>query len=271
MTYRRFGMDAPLVRAGVLRIVAHACVAMGVAGGIAVAEDDGFEALPAGVAVAPATGESLLEECLARLPLDPIAMKGWLSMRRPRGVVAKEFDFALELNWGGTPPLARYTVSEKGGAILEQVIARRADALELVRLSGPRLEPVPAPEWNDRIQGSDVTWLDVTLGFLWWKDPTLAGQATVKDRLCDIVEVVPPAPVPGCAKVRLFLDRELKMLLQAEEVDPQGRVTRQMWVRAVKKMGDGKRWMIRDLEVETRGSGHRTRLHVSDLVDSAAP
>jgi hypothetical protein len=218
---------------------------------------------------APTSGEALMAESLDRLPMDPVTMQGRLTMRRPRGFASKEFDFEVDLNWGGEPPMARYVVSDLKGEVLEQVIARGGATSELVRLVGPQGEPAPAPEWNDRIQGSDVTWLDVSLGFLWWKSPTLAGEATVKGRLCDIVELEPPMPVPNCAKVRIWLDRELKLLLKAEEVDPQGHTTRLMWVRAVKKIGN--RWMVRDIEVETRGSGHRTRLHIADVAQSGTP
>lgn len=219
---------------------------------------------------APVSGAALLEASLARLPLEPVAMCGWISMRRPRGIVSKELDFKVELHWGGEPPLARYTVSERGGEVLEQVVAvRRGERVELARLVGARLEPAPAPEWNERIQGSDVTWLDVSLGFLWWKDPRLVGEDTVKGRLCDVLEVVPPEPVPDCARVRLWLDRETAMLLKAEELDFEGQLNRQLWVRSARKMGE--RWMIGDLEVETRGSGHRTRLHIQDLAKDSAP
>jgi len=36
-----------------------------------------------------------------------------------------------------------------------------------------------------------------------------------------------------------------------------------MWVQRVKKTDD--RWMIRDMEIETLNSGHRTRLSVADV------
>jgi hypothetical protein len=36
-----------------------------------------------------------------------------------------------------------------------------------------------------------------------------------------------------------------------------------MWVQRVKKMDD--RWMIRDMEIETLNSGHRTKLFVDDV------
>jgi hypothetical protein len=35
-----------------------------------------------------------------------------------------------------------------------------------------------------------------------------------------------------------------------------------MWVQRVKKIED--RWMIRDMEIETLNSGHRTRLFVDE-------
>jgi hypothetical protein len=235
------------------------------------------EALPAtseAVLEAPTSAEALMAESLERLPAEPITMKGRLTMRRPRGIPSKEFDFRVDANWGAEPPTVRYLVSSVRGELLEQVVARGGATSELVRAVGPQLEPSAAPAWNDRIQGSDVTWLDVSLGFLWWKNPRLAGEATVKGRLCDIVELEPPMPVPNCAKMRICLDRELKVLMRAEELDAQGRTTRQMWVRAVKKIktaAGAERWMVRDIEVETRGSGHRTRLHVAEVAESAAP
>jgi len=52
--------------------------------------------------------------------------------------------------------------------------------------------------------------------------------------------------------------------MQAEQLDAQGRPIRKMWVQNVKKM-DG-RWMIRDMEIETLNSGHRTRLFIDEAV-----
>jgi len=52
-------------------------------------------------------------------------------------------------------------------------------------------------------------------------------------------------------------------VMQAEQLDPQGNPVRKMWVQRVKKMDD--RWMIRDMEIETLNSGHRTQLFVDDV------
>ncbi len=213
----------------------------------------------------------LMAEALDRLPTVPISMKGRLIMRRPRGFVSKEFDFHVIANWAVDPPLIQYAVYDLKGNLLEQVAARGGARPQLMRVMGPQLDPAPAPEWNDRIQGSDVTWLDVSLGFLWWKNPRIVGAEKVKGRQCDIVELEPPLPIPGCDRARIYLDRELKVLMRAEELNAAGQTTRRMWVRSVKRMkndsGD-ERWMVRDLEVETHGSGHRTRLHVKEVSEA---
>jgi hypothetical protein len=51
--------------------------------------------------------------------------------------------------------------------------------------------------------------------------------------------------------------------MQAEQLDPQGSAVRKMWVQRVKKIDE--RWMIRDMEIETLNSGHRTRLFVDEV------
>ena len=55
---------------------------------------------------------------------------------------------------------------------------------------------------------------------------------------------------------------QLRSLMQMEQLGPQGNVVRRMWVQRIKKMEE--RWMVRDMEVETLNSGHRTRLHVDE-------
>ena len=82
--------------------------------------------------------------------------------------------------------------------------------------------------------------------------------------MCHILLVSPPEPIPGCSAMRIWVDTALCCIMQAEQLDPQGKPVRKMWVQNVKKMDD--RWMIRDMEIETLNSGHRTRLFVEDAV-----
>ena len=223
-----------------------------------------------GHSLPPISGEALIAEGLDRLPLEPLVMTGRIIMRGPKGIISKQFRFDVFVEWGAEPPIAVYKIFDMKGNLLETVTAKAGNALSLTPPSLTRVLPgsdaESSPPWNERVQDTDVTWLDVTLGFLWWQNPTLVGKTEkVKGRLCDIVDLFPPIPVPNCAKARVWLDREVKLLMQAEEISPAGKTNRKLWVRAVKKIRD--RWMVRDLEVETHGTKQRTRLHIEDVVE----
>ena len=210
---------------------------------------------------APATAQELLDECRAKMPRNPVKLAGWVRYRRPGGIVDKECNFAALLRWGDEVPSVHYEFTDGAGKLLSQVTFRHATTpTEVVYEIGPEREPAEPPAWNESILGMDVTWLDISLDFLHWENATITGEATVRGRLCDLVEIYPPNPLPGCAKVRLWVDREIKMFLQAQQVDENKLIRRQMWVRSVKKMGET--WMVQDIEVQTRNGGHRTRVHV---------
>ncbi len=215
--------------------------------------------------VAPISGEWLLTECASRMPLEPLSMTGTLTMRKVYGVELKKYNFVVSIHWGAAEPRATYEILSTDGELLETVIAtRKPDGpLQLARFEGKDKVPAEAPALNSTVLGTDITWLDITLDFVWWKNPILSGSGKVKGRFCDILEVEPASPLPQCAKARLWVDREQKMVMQAAQVDEKGREVRKMWVRAVQKIE--KRWVLKDIEVETLGTGHRTRLHIDDV------
>jgi hypothetical protein len=227
------------------------------------AQDDGFADLPKSseTRAAPTSAPALLRECIAHLPTRDVRLTGWVRNRRPRGIVDVEFQFEALLQWGAAVPTVQYSfTTPKGATMARATFCHEQRGTDFVLEEGADLVPAETPVWNAPILGTDVTWLDISMDFLHWERAELAGETTLRGRLCDIVEVYPPEEIPGCLKVRLLVDREIRMFLQAQQVDEERKVARQMWVRSVKKMDD--RWMVQDLEVEARGSGHRTRLHV---------
>ena len=214
---------------------------------------------PAEGSAAPASGEELLAQCAARMPAERILLAGHLNMRKAYGVSLREFDFAVEARLADDPPAFRYDLSD-GGSNLLSVAAVRDPQRGLV-LSRPDGGPAPAP--SDAVLGTDLSWFDVGVDFVWWRSPTLAGIDRLKGRTCDLLEVTPPTPTPACAKARLWIDRDQKVVMQAVQLDARGRARRRLWIRATQKV-EG-RWVFKDLEVETIGTGHRTRLHFDDV------
>ena len=206
---------------------------------------------------APLSGEALLAACVARMPVDRIVLGGHLNMRKRYGVSLREFDFRVVADFSAHPATFLYNLFDEDGKALMRVAAVRdpVRGLLLDRLD----DGGPAPAPTDPILGTDVTWLDVGLDFVWWRNPRIVGEDSVKGRTCDVLEVEPPAPLPGCARARLWIDRDQQVVLQAAQIAADGRVIRKLWVRAVQKVDE--RWIFKDLEVETTGTAHRTRLH----------
>ena len=66
----------------------------------------------------------------------------------------------------------------------------------------------------------------------------------------------------GERAVRVWIDRKTGALMQAEEL-ADGKPVRRLWGTRIKKFGE--RWAPNVLEVETLGSGHRTKITVEKL------
>lgn len=222
-----------------------------------------------GVAEENLTAAETLKACTQIIPTERLLLKGSLTVRKMRGIVLMEQPFKLLMDWGAKTPTAEVLLLDAAGTSMVEraVLTRPAGQPAQIRLyEGPEQKPVEAPSYAGRIRGTDMTWMDLTLDFLWWKDvrfdDTPRGESH-NGRACDILVAVPPGPIPGCSAVRIWVDRQLRCVMQAEQLGPQGDAVRKMWVQRVKKIDD--RWMIRDMEIETLNSGHRTKLFVDDV------
>lgn len=176
-----------------------------------------------------ATPRELVANCRAMVPAD-VELSGRIVMRNRRGVVQAEH---------------RYTL-------------RRESSATSLSVDGKRVEP-PAGDAG-AILGTDVTWSDLSLEYLWWDDvdadKELDGE-TVNGQKCAVVVMRKDG-----RSVRLWIDRKTGALMQAEELEGE-KPLRRLWGTRLKKFGE--RWMANVMEVETLGSGHRTKITVETL------
>lgn len=250
-------------------IAAFICAASFVA-----AADEALPPKPASEAEQQAenrTATEILSDCSKIIPTEKLLLTGTLKVRKLRGIVLTESPFKLMMDWGSTPPNAEILLMDpQGTSLVERAVMTRpaGKPADIKLFRGPEQKPEEAPSYAGLVAGTDMTWLDLSLDFLWWKDvrfdDTPRGDSR-NGRDCDILVAVPPKPIPGCSAMRVWIDRQLKCIMQAEQLGPQGNPVRRMWVQRVKKMDD--RWMVRDMEVETSNSGHRTQLFVDDVTE----
>lgn len=110
------------------------------------------------------------------------------------------------------------------------------------------------------IAGTDVTASDLTLEYLWWGDVAFDSERegeTVNGQICEVVVLK-----QGERLVRVWIDRKTGALMQAEEFSGE-KAIRRLWGTRLKKFGE--RWMANQMEVETLGSGHRTKIIVEAI------
>ena len=177
-----------------------------------------------------ATPAELVASCRTMVPAD-VELDGRIILRNRKGFTQAEYG---------------YTLTRKGG---ETDLVVRDGAGEAV-----------AFEKDGRILGTDVTWSDITLDYLWWDDFSFDAEReaeSVHGQKCAVIVMK-----KGDRAVRVWVDRKTGALMQAEEF-ASGRPVRRLWGTRIKKFGD--RWMANVMEVETVGSGHRTKITVEEL------
>lgn len=214
----------------------------------------------------PASADELMSRALARFPQKPLTIVGDLIVRRPRGIPVLQRAFEIDVHWGANPVIAQYTIRAESGADLERLtVTRRPDKPpELAYAAGTPLSPAATPDMLTPVQESDMCWLDLTLSFLWWKGGSIKGSEKVRGFDCWIVDI--PAPQhekDQYSRVRLWIEKKINVMLQAEGYGAKDELLRRLWIRSCKKIDDT--WMIKDLEVQRFPVRHRTKLHITEV------
>lgn len=207
---------------------------------------------------------TLLKNLFTQLPQQPIVLKG--ELKSARGIRARTFKVQMDLNWGGNPAIARYSIRDRNNTDLEQltVIRHKNRKPEFKYAKGDPLVDALTPRLFQPVQGTDVSWADISLMFLWWDNPRTVKTDTVKGRPCFVVEVPGPKDMSGAyARTVLWIDQQFHMLLKAEGYDAEGKLIRRMSVRSFKKMKE--QWMIKDIDIESFPSTHKTRLRIQAI------
>ncbi len=207
------------------------------------------------------TADKLLDDCIRQLPAMPLTVAGSLLVRRRRGIPIARYKFELKANWGAYPARAQYTISDAFGRSLEQFTIIHGATNSYKYAVGSPLHPAKLTSLSATIQTTDLSWMDITLAFLWWRGGKIIGEESKLTIDCYVIQV--PAPTGSNSpykSVKLWISKKSHMMLQAEGFDADGKIIRRLWVRSAKKI-EGE-WMIKNMEVQKYPAVHRTKLRV---------
>jgi len=213
----------------------------------------------------------ILSTCRAMLPVRPTELTGALILRNRKGIVASEHDYRLVMRRSAEIALLTVVLTPRGetNEVASVTISRRGDARPTINFrKAGAVAAVDVESPLARVLETDVTWLDLTMDFLWWKNPYFEAERegeSVHGQDCSVILVKPDHPIKGLSAVRLWVDKKTGCLMQAEQVGEDGKPIRRLWGTRVKKL-DG-RWFVSVLEVETLGTRHRTKITVDGMRD----
>lgn len=204
---------------------------------LAIAAAVGAESLPArpgddGPFLDPdASAAEIIEACRTMVP-SKVEIKGHINRRSRRGTTIAAYRFDLK----------------RDGRIVELAV-EDSDG-----------KPVEL-EKGGRLLDTDITWSDLSLDYLWWKDVSFDREReseSAQGVLCRVLLLR-----NGVREVRVWVDRRSGAMLQAEE-SAEGRVVRRLFCTSLKKFGG--RWAPKNIEVGPPGAKYRTKIVVEEVI-----
>ncbi len=129
--------------------------------------------------------------------------------------------------------------------------------------------PVPPERYGESIRGTDVTYDDLSMRFLYWPEAKIVGEDKLKTRDCWVVRVRNPDGHGRYATVDIWVDKGSGGLMRMVGYNVQGRATRRFEVLHGKKLEDV--WMVDEMRIETFDpeSGKRLSHTYLEILDTA--
>ncbi len=119
---------------------------------------------------------------------------------------------------------------------------------------GQEKKELPLERYGERIRGTDVTFEDIALRFLYWPDPKRLPDEKImrptKRRDSCVIECRNPIESGPYRKVLAWIDKQSGALLKIEGYGRTGKMVKQFYVRDVQRAGKGE-WVLEKVRVTT--------------------
>ena len=142
----------------------------------------------------------------------------------------------------------------------DELIFTFADPAEVLRLrlddsgsnltlqTGGRDRVISGAKLNDSVRGTDISYQDLALRFLYWKNSRVEGEQNVRTFSCWMILLQQGDPSITYASVRVWVAKQSGALLRAEAFDAQSHLVKKFEVISGQKI-EGK-WFLRQMRIE---------------------
>ncbi|MDA7921177.1 outer membrane lipoprotein-sorting protein [Verrucomicrobiales bacterium] len=138
-------------------------------------------------------------------------------------------------------------------------------------IGGAQLKSVDPAKFDDSIRGTDVTYDDLSMRFLYWPNAKIVRIDKTKGRESWLVRVRNPTSAGAYSTVDVWIDKASGGMIKMIGYNSGGRPIRRFEVLHGKKFGDV--WMVDEMRIETvspSAGGHvtsSTRMSIKSAVD----
>jgi len=152
--------------------------------------------------------------------------------------------------------MVRYEFSDPPQTIQLRLMERDS---RLEEITGGQASRISTARFDDTVRGSDVTYEDLAMKFLYWPNASVEGTQTLLLRKCWKIQALPPAQNESqYGRVILWIDMDSGALMQAEAFNRAGKFARRFKVISGQKI-EGT-WILKSMRIEapaTPGSADR--------------
>lgn len=124
--------------------------------------------------------------------------------------------------------------------------------------------------YSQNIAGTDVTYEDLSLRFLYWKGGTIlpdSADSRIKGRDCFIVQAANPSPGVGqFTTVRMWIDKENGTVWQVDGYGADGKLRKRFSITSVQRLSDGS-WFFKQMKMEVRNPQNDRRTIALDYLE----
>jgi hypothetical protein len=131
----------------------------------------------------------------------------------------------------------------------ELILELGDDSSSLSERVGGKTAPVRPARFDDSVRGTGITYEDLSLRFLYWKNPKLLGEETIRSRKAWKLELQAARASSQYGVARLWIDQQSGALLRIEGYNREGKLFRRFEVISAQKIDD--QWMLKQMRVET--------------------
>jgi len=163
----------------------------------------------------------------------------------------------------------------QSGSIVRYIFSNPDESLQLQlgekdsrldEISKEGVEKVRPAQFDHKIRGTDLTYEDLALKFLYWPNSQLLGSENIRSRNCWKLELQPSSKDSQYSRVVLWVDKASGALMRLEGYDSKGQLAKRFEVVSAQKIDD--RWFLKQMRIETLqpGSNHvlsRTYLEIN--------